>query len=223
MLSSLEIGGSFVCAMCADDMQASIPHLLRSYRAPSHVLDCQIVRAVRATTAAPTFFERAYLDESQRGPAYVDGGMGCNNPIDWVLAEAEAMFPGRKVASIISIGTGHPGTISIPTPGWFQRTLPLDVIEAVKRIATDCEQKANEIERRFASTPEVYFRFNVEHGLQKVGLGEWERLGELEGITRTHIRLAHVHGRLEQAVRVIQGRRGVIPTEHISTAHVNLA
>lgn len=224
MISHWIIDDSFVCAMTAANMAGGVPHLLRTYRGSSALMpDCKIVQAVRATTAAPTFFKRAYLEESKAGAAYVDGGMGCNNPIDWVLHETEELkpFTGRTVASVISIGTGHPGTISIPNPSIFQRVLPLDVVKAIERIATDCESKADETERRFAKTTNVYFRFNVDQGLQGVGLGEWERLEMVEGTTQQYIRLASVRDKLGRAVEALRGRKGVIPVDQISTTRVN--
>lgn len=206
-------------------MEAGIPHLLRTYRGSSAFApDCKIVKAVRATTAAPTFFKRAYLEEDKVGAAYVDGGMGCNNPIDWVLHEAQDLksFSGRKVASVISIGTGHSGTISIPNPSLFQRVLPLDVVNAVRKIATDCERKADETERRFANIPNFYFRFNVDQGLQGIPLGDWERLEVVEGATQQYIRLAKVRDNLGRAVEAIRGSKGIISVDQISTTRHNL-
>lgn len=214
------VGNSFVCAMAAANMDAGVPHLIRTYQAPTNVLpDCTIIRAVRATTAAPTFFKPAYLDESET-VAYIDGGMGCNNPVDWVLIEAENLYPGRKLASIVSIGTGHSGTISIPKAGVFQRILPLDVVNAIQRIATDCERKANEVERRFVNISDVYFRFSVDQGLQGVGLGDWERSTDIEGATQQYIRLERVHKPLGRAVAAIRERKGIIPVNQISMARI---
>lgn len=36
---------------------------------------------------------------------------------------------------------------------------------------------------RFEDKPNVYFRFNVEIGLETIGLDEWKRLGEIQGKT----------------------------------------
>ena len=90
------------------------------------------------TSALPTFFKRVVIN----GESYVDGSMGCNNPVQQVLQEAELMFPDRHVACIISFGAGQARMISIPKPGWFQCVLPLKVIEAIQKITTDCEESA---------------------------------------------------------------------------------
>ena len=210
---------SFVPAMSALNMNAQIPCLFRTYQAPKYPSpNCTIWEAVRATSAAPTFFKRIIIN----GEPYVDGGMGCNNPVQQVLQEAELVFPDRHVACIISIGTGQARTISIPKPSWFQRVLPLKVIDAVRKIATDCEASAQVAARRFERTPGIYFRFNVEQGLQEVALQQWERLDEVRAHTRKYIRMADVDARLDAAVASICGRQRAVPTVHTSTDVSNL-
>ena len=91
-----------------------------------------------------------------------------------VLEEAELMFPGVHIACIISIGTDQAGTISFPKPDWLQRAIPLHVGNAMRKIATDCENSAEDAAPRFEQTPGIYFSFNVELGLQDVGLEQWD-------------------------------------------------
>ena len=200
-------------------MNPQIPCLFRTYQAPKYPApNCTIWEAVRATSAAPAFFKRIVID----GEPYVDGGMGCNNPVQQVLQEAELMFPDGQVACIISIGNGQAQTISIPKPGWSQGMLPLTAVDAMQRIATDCVESAQVAARRFEGTPGTYFRFNVEQGLQEVGLEQWERLEELSALTGNYIRMADVDPRLDAAVASICERQGVVPTAHTSTDVPNL-
>ena len=207
-------GLSFVPAMSALNMNAQIPRLFRTYQAPKYPApNCTVWEAVRATSAAPIFFKRIVVN----GEPYIDAGMGCNNPVQHVLQEAELMFPNRHVACIISIGAGQAQTISIPNPGWFQRILPLKVVDAIRKIATDCEASAHVAARRFERTPGIYFRFNVEQGLQGVGLEQWERLDEVRAHAGQYIRMADVDRRLDAAVASICGRQRVVPTVHTST------
>jgi len=44
----------------------------------------------------------------------------------------------------------------------------------MRQIATDCEEECTNAARHFEHTPGVYFRFNVEQGLQGVGLEQWK-------------------------------------------------
>ena len=193
------------------------PHLFRTYQVPEgQTFDCTIWEAARATSAAPTFFERITIGGLGSSQPFVDGGLGRNNPIMAVLEEAELVFPGRQVACIISIGTGQAQTISILPPSLRQRMLPSDVIKALQAIATDCEQSAQEIARRFLSTPNVYFRFNVEQGLQQVGLAQWERLDEVVSHTGQYMRVVEVRQKLGAAVVALQKRQNVVAAAQIS-------
>ena len=207
--------------MAALNMRAGIPHLFRSYQAPKNkTFNCTIWEAARATTAAPTFFKRIVIGDPGASQPYIDGGMGCNNPIAQVLEEAELMFPDRQVACIISIGAGQADTIRIPKPRGLQRMFPLDVVRAMQGIATDCERSAQVIARRFQGTPDVYFRFNVEQGLQNVGLAQWDLLDKVNAHTAQYIRTAEVDQKLAAAVAAIQARPNVVSTAKIGTVLV---
>jgi predicted acylesterase/phospholipase RssA len=110
--SSTSKGKAFVCAMPANNME--YPRRFRTY--PVRALasaNCQIWEAARATSAAPTFFKRIEIDDGSGGKEeFIDGGLRCNNPTKQVLEEAKAIFShSRLVGCIVSIGTGHPGTI----------------------------------------------------------------------------------------------------------------
>jgi predicted acylesterase/phospholipase RssA len=204
--------------MPALNMTAGIPHRFRSYPVRKHqTFNCKIWEAARATSAAPTFFERIFINEPGAPQPYVDGGMGCNNPITQVLEEADLVFPGQHVACVISIGTGQARTIAIPTPGWLQQVLPLDVVKAIQGIATDCERSAQEVARRFRGIHNVYFRFNVEQGMQSVGLAQWEKLDEVAIHTNQYIRVEEVDQRLDDAVAAVRERRKTVATAQLST------
>jgi len=205
--------------MSAFNLSAREPRLFRTYKTSKFQSpNCKIWEAARATTADPNFFERIDID----GESFVDGGIGRNNPIKQVLQETELMFADRHISCIISIGTGQAETISIPKPRWFQSVVPLYVVDAIRSICADCEESAQEATRRFEHIPGVYFRFNVEQGLQKVGLEEWRRLDEVRAHTRQYIQMADVNPRLDAAVASICGKQRVVPTVHISTEDLNL-
>ena len=200
--------------MSAWNMNGKIPRLFRTYQAPKYPSPkCKIWEAGRATSAWPLFFENISID----GEPYVDGGMGCNNPVQQVLQEAKLIFPHRHVACIVSIGTGHGRTISIPgsRPGWFQRTLPRQVVNAMREIATDCEGNAEAAARDFASTPGIYFRLNVDQGMQEVGIEQWEKLDMVRAHTGQYIRMAEVDLRLDNVVSICK-RQMVVPTMDVN-------
>ena len=182
--------------MPALNMTASIPHLFRSYHVrKQQTFNCKIWEAARATSATPTFFE--YIVIGEPGQPYVDGGVGRNNPIAQVLEEAELVFPGQQVACIVSIGTGQSQAIAIPERGWLQ---VFSFIKALRGIATDCERSAQEAAQRFRGNPNIYFRFNVEQGMQSVRPAQWKRLDEVMAHTDQYMRLVEVDEKLEVAV-----------------------
>lgn len=65
--------------------------------------NCSVREAVRATTAAPTFYTPAIIG----GMQYVDGAVLAANPACIALAEAAAIWPGRDVELFLSLGTGE--------------------------------------------------------------------------------------------------------------------
>lgn len=58
--------------------------------------------AIRATTAAPTFFTPVQWE----GGLFADGALVANNPTAIALQEAKVLFPGVPVELVVSIGTG---------------------------------------------------------------------------------------------------------------------
>jgi predicted acylesterase/phospholipase RssA len=202
--------------MPAANMTAAIPRLFRTYRVPKNEsFDCTIWEAARATTAAPTFFKGIEIGGPGWKERFIDGAFGRNNPIGQVFEEAELVFPNGRVACAISIGTGQAQTIAIPKPGLFQRILPSGVINAIVKIATHCERTAEETERRFKPSPNIYFRLNVEQGMQNITLAQWDRLGEVATHTNQYLLKAEVDQKLEAAVKAIRERRGVIATTQL--------
>lgn len=58
--------------------------------------------AVRATTAAPTFFTPIQWE----GSLYCDGALVANNPSAIAVQEAKTLFPGVPIEFVLSVGTG---------------------------------------------------------------------------------------------------------------------
>lgn len=58
--------------------------------------------ALRASTAAPTFFKPLLVS----GELYCDGGMGASNPTAVAIHEARSLFPDVPIELVVSLGTG---------------------------------------------------------------------------------------------------------------------
>jgi hypothetical protein len=204
--------------MGAANLTAGIPTLFRNYPATENrTINCTIWEAARATSAAPTFFERIAIGDKGMAVEYIGGGLGCNNPTEQVLLEAERVFPRRHVACIISIGTGHKETISIEKPKAWSEVLARSALDAVRDIATDCERTHQAVSTRFRSLPDFYFRFSVEHGMQSIEMHSWEKLGVVTAHTDHYLQLQHVEARLKAAVSIIHAPGRNIPTNQLST------
>ncbi|KAF8599742.1 FabD lysophospholipase-like protein, partial [Ceratobasidium sp. AG-I] len=209
---------TFVCAMSAYNMNALIPTLLRSYNiGDNQGPDCTIVEAARATTACAGLFKPVFILQDGVMVPYVDSGLGRNNPTAPMLVEAERLFPGTHVACIVSIGTGHPETISMPVrTDVFQRFLSPDMVQTLKSIASDCEATAHEMARRFQHVDGVYFRFSVDQGMQSIGLSDWEKISEVVVHTRQYAQAIEVTSHLNRAVVAIKSGKAMVPVEQLS-------
>jgi len=116
-------------------MNANIPELFRTYQSREIHPDCKIWEAARATSATPTLFKQIEIG----GQPFIDGGLGHNNPSRLLLDEAKGLFGSRQIGLLLSIGTGMAKTINIKKSGAFQRVVPTDVVDALRAIATDCD------------------------------------------------------------------------------------
>jgi hypothetical protein len=117
--------------------------------------------------------------------AFVDGGLGYNNPIKPLIDEARHIWPNKDIGCIVSIGTGMHASRDIG------RTIK-QLFDTLKAMATDSEKTADEfredIKEKHGVDQKVYFRLNVQHGLEQVGLEEWKEADRVMVATRDYIR-----------------------------------
>lgn len=159
---------------------------LRSYdlsRAPGD--KATICQAALATSAATGFFSVVNIEARK----YIDGALGSNNPVEEVESEASKIWKKPNIQHVVkcfvSIGTGHPGNRGLreKMTDFLSKTL----VEMV----TDTERTATKFVERWQVHHEAgrYFRFNVQHGLQNVGLAEYKERGLMQAATEEY--LAH--------------------------------
>ncbi|KAJ7105285.1 hypothetical protein C8R44DRAFT_858632 [Mycena epipterygia] len=188
----------FVCAMNERNMNAGIPHLLRSYSTVDEPASgCMIWEAARATSATPGLFKPTKIGHEGMKQQYIDGGLGNNNPTSLVLREAHKLYP-SQVILVASIGAGHPETIQIPT---LRRLNTM--AKVMKKIATDCEKTHEDIGGRFRETPNTYCRFNVQQGMQALEPKHWNKLAEVSAHTDAYMRTEEAQAKLSKAVKLI--------------------
>ncbi|CAE6541624.1 unnamed protein product [Rhizoctonia solani] len=198
--------------MAQHNMNAGLPVLFRSYTVSTNPgPNCTIMEALHATMAHPDLFKSITILDCSIPQSFVGGELGCSNPIAHVLSEVNRIYPEHTVATVISIGTGHARTIQVPNLSRWLRTQDVMVM---KDMATDSERVAEEMVARFEGTSDVYFRFNVDQGMQNIKHGSWEKLGEAVEHTKAYLQKGEVDRRLQAAVRTIAERRGTVSTIH---------
>lgn len=174
---------SFVCT--ADRYTKDIVRL-RSYSLPHEPnIRATICQAALATSAATTFFDPVSVGER----SFADGGLGANNPVEEVEGEASNIWCAETgdlkplVKCFISIGTGNPGKKA------FEDSMAKFLSETVVQIATETENTERKFIARYAKhfDEKRYFRFNVEQGLQNIGLDEYKKKGAMEAATEGYI------------------------------------
>ncbi|CAE6489206.1 unnamed protein product, partial [Rhizoctonia solani] len=202
---------TIVFAMAGHNLNAGLPVMFRSYSVATNTgPNCPIWRAGHATMAQTGLFKHIEIFDSAVSQSFVGGELGCSNPVAHVLSEAARLFPEGQVGSIISIGAGHARTIQVPSASRWSRTP--DVIIMMKDMATDSERVSEEMAARFQGTGQVYFRFNVDQGMQDMKSGSWERLGEAMQHAKAYLQKHHTNQNLDLAARASAERRGTVPT-----------
>ncbi|KAG8746892.1 hypothetical protein FRC12_014188 [Ceratobasidium sp. 428] len=209
-----------VFAMSEHNMNASTPCIFRSYQGPGNQMpNCPIWQVLRATMAHPELFKSFQVGEASTVPEWLVGGdVACSNPTLHVLAEFSALYPELHVASIVCIGAGHARTIQIPKSNSLHRMMPINVLMAMKDIATDCERVAQEMAARFQTTSDVYFRFSVDHGMQDARISRWQERSEVAAHTRSYLQKAEVNGQVDKATQSVAASKGVLKGADIGGA-----
>ncbi|CAE7199747.1 unnamed protein product [Rhizoctonia solani] len=201
-----------VFAMAKHNLNAGLPVLFRSYPVTTNPgPDCTICEALYATMAHPDLFKSIDIMHSGVPQSFVGGEIGCSNPLAHVLTEVQLLYPDRHIACIISVGAGHARTIQVPDPSPWSRTQDLFV---TRDMAMDSERVAEEVAIRFKGRDGVYFRFNVDQGMQNMESGNWEKLKEVTQHTQAYLRKTEANQKLDGVIRVSnEGRDGVSTTQ----------
>jgi predicted acylesterase/phospholipase RssA len=174
--------------VCATSKETSETVCLTSYRTPrgnSDLLESVTIwEACRATSAASSFFDP--ITVGRFGEGFVDGATGANNPVREVWDQAQVVWGPEplegKVMCLVSIGTG------LPSLKPFKDDV-LHIGQVLVAIATDTEQTAERFQRERPALNSTgrYYRFNVDRGLEDVGLEEAKKVTEIAAATRRYI------------------------------------
>ncbi|KAL2072095.1 hypothetical protein VTL71DRAFT_11438 [Oculimacula yallundae] len=173
--------------VCAQSTTTADTVRLRSYSSPrSRSLDIKIWEAARATSAATTFFEPLKIST---GEIFTDGaGSGVNNPIYELWNEAQDLWKftdsslESSVKCLVSIGTGVPSLTS------FDDSI-IGIAKMLTKIATETEMTAERFARDKVTLGNSgrYYRFNVDRGLENIGLESTKEKGAISAATGRYI------------------------------------
>ncbi|KAI9652351.1 MAG: hypothetical protein M1829_001664 [Trizodia sp. TS-e1964] len=177
-------------AVCATAFETKKTTLIRSYQSADVLnnIPATISEAARATSAATSFFDSVEIGPRKR--RFVDGGLGANNPAEYLWIESQEVWcPDKNIElqrllkCFVSIGTGDPGVRPVDEGAlkFFSDTLV--------GIATQSEETAMNFVQKHRGLYENkrYFRFNVQQGLQGVGLEEYKKEAMIDAATARYM------------------------------------
>ncbi len=90
--------------MTSYDIHNNCPFFFKSWREDKNFI--KLKDALRATSAAPTYFSPKYLKVNQIERVLIDGGVFANNPAACAYASSKRLFPNDDI-TLLSIGTGR--------------------------------------------------------------------------------------------------------------------
>lgn len=191
--------------VCSIDRDTKDMVRLRSYNLPEPAIRATVCEAALATSAATTFFDQVSIGDR----TFADGGFGANNPVDEVEGEAANIWCPETgdlkplVKCFISIETGNPGKKP------FENGLTKFLSETVVEIATETEATERRFIARWARHLDEgrYFRFNVEQGLQNIGLEEYKKKGLIQAASEGYLTHTTQRFRVRDCIRNLQQKQ----------------
>ena len=136
------------------------------------------------------------ITSHDRTESYVDAALGCNNPLNELLHEADDLFgKDRPIGCIVSLGTGSkplPSDLGRPSGVFGTIKWAIGVIKVLKELAVDTEKDSYEVQERFRRFAGTIFRFNVEGGAENISLSSYEMLPELRKRTYAYLNQPYI-------------------------------
>uniref|UniRef100_A0A7S3EP51 PNPLA domain-containing protein n=3 Tax=Rhodosorus marinus TaxID=101924 RepID=A0A7S3EP51_9RHOD len=163
--STAEEGMPKVCVVSSKLGTSDVTcHTFRNYTYPvgsesrfAGTPDAQLWEALRASSAAPTFFTEKLLN----GTLHADGAIVANNPTAVAIHEAQSIFPGIPIELVVSMGNGlaEPKFVDLWKEGSKDKQLGwYDILDSYIYAAVQTEDVHHMLVELLP--PEKYFRFN---------------------------------------------------------------
>lgn len=138
----------------------------------------------------------------------MDGALGANNPIYDLWNQAQDVWGPdellQKLQCIVSIGTGVPSLKPVSDDA-------LGIMKTLKELATETDKTAQQFHRDKAIlyNEKRYYRFNVDQGLQDVGLEESKKKKVIVAATRNYVTSQTVFGQMQDCAQSLIGRQSL--------------
>ena len=162
-----------------------------------------IWEACRATSAASSFFDSIFLGPYRE--EFVDGATGANNPVWELWNQAQLVWGPEpvegRIKCLVSIGTG------ILKLNPFQDDL-FHIGKTLLAIATETEQTAERFQqdKTHLDNTDRYYRFNVNRGMDEVGLEESNKKNEIAAVTRRYVNSQGEFKKMQACAGSVSGR-----------------
>ncbi|KIM32458.1 hypothetical protein M408DRAFT_62927, partial [Serendipita vermifera MAFF 305830] len=188
---------------------------LRSYQIRSQPISpITVVEAVLATCATQPTFSPAVIGTGYRKQEYLGATHGASSPIRDVITEAHTLLGGdSKVASLLSVGSGNPGTLFFSSDGSYTdyHRVTLDMLK-------NCEQTAQEIQQQYGRIG-IYTRLSVEQGMQDEHHTQFSDLGWIIAQTEGYLSESTTSEKLNACAKSTDARVGIIALDQLSEWH----
>jgi hypothetical protein len=188
---------------------------LRSYPARNQLSSTiTVTEAALATCALPPRFSSVTSGSGYNKVEYIGASFGATNPVRELITEAPSLFGGdSSVASLLSLGAGHPGVISFPSGDG------VDLNRVMHDMMSDCEQRAQEIERQIGRVG-IYFRFSVEQGMQSDRLGPIADPNKLLAQTESYLAEERISKKIGDFIRNFDAVTRLITLDQLGMFYV---
>lgn len=160
---------TFVVAKLQENVDGPA-YLFRSYRVPGFgPSQCTIWEAARATSAAPTFFKSMTISKPSPA-AFVDGGLGHNNPAQIAREEAMGLWPASRSCCLVSLGTGHQNPVKIVDSSTLEKNADdqRDIFGRVKEFIRELEEKVPGWKKAKKIPPGVVAIFQMANAIARL-------------------------------------------------------
>jgi hypothetical protein len=168
-------------------------------------VDITVVDAILATCASQPAFVPVSIGPRFRQQEYIGAEIGANNPCKDVISEAHGLFDGKRyVASLLSIGSGHPGIIPLS-----HGSNPL------YQLLASSEETAQDVEAQMGHLG-IHSRFSVSQGLQNDQIKDCMDIGHILSHTEVYVEDEETSHKIDDCVERLRLRQGLASLEQLS-------